>query len=230
MCPLDPRFVVTSQIAFRTSKTNSPNHTLESRMERESEWASETDRTDGKQEQTIAGKQLRGPERKRPGDKQKTDIERERGTASWRQSSVPHTHTHTHTQPPTFPVLHSGFIVSVHVAAVTQTNKNTSNQQLNLFARVRVHKRWLNECGRDGDYGRVDSNAFLCDKNSSGIRLLCRYGRRSFVKHSDWKSPALPSDNNEGWEERETDSMLCVSIIMKPQAPQSDCITTKIAS
>ncbi len=25
-------------------------------------------------------------------------------------------------------------------------------------------------------------------------------------------------------------SMLCVSIIMKPQAPQSDCITTKIAS
>lgn len=108
-----------------------------------------------------------------------------------------------HTQQSTFPILHSGFIVT----AVTQTNKNTSKQLRNLFVRVRVHKWWLNECGRDRDYGRVDSSAFLRDKNSSGIRLPCCYGRRSFVKHSEWKNPAFPSDNNMGWEERETDSI-----------------------
>ncbi len=175
-------------------------------MERESEW----DRQNGwKTGADNCRKTTQRPREDETG-RQTKDRHRERERDSIMKDRVlcaTHTHTHTHTQPPTFPVLHSGFIVSVHVAAVTQTNKNTSNQQLNLFARVRVHKRWLNECGRDGDYGRVDSNAFLCDKNSSGIRLLCRYGRRSFVKHSDWKSPALPSDNNEGWEERETDSI-----------------------
>lgn len=140
--------------------------------------------------------------RDRETNKRQTCRERERQHDEGQSFCV----AHTHTQPPTFPVLHSGFIVSVHVAAVTQTNKNTSKQLRNLFARVRGHKRRLNECGRDGDYGRVDSNAFLCDKNSSGIRPPCRYGRRSFVKHSEWKSPALPSDKYTGWGEKETDS------------------------
>lgn len=136
--------------------------------------------------------------------------------------------THTHTQPPTFPVLHSGFTVRVHVAAVTQTNKNTSKQLRNLFARVRAHKRWLNDCGRDGDDGRVEPNAFLCDKNSSGIRLSSRYGRRSFVKHSEWKSPALPSDKNAGRAEKvysTLNSMLCIIISMNPQVSRSDRTT-----
>lgn len=81
--------------------------------------------------------------------------------------------THTHTQPPTFPVLHGGFIVRVHVAAVTQTNKNTSKRLRNLFARVRAHKRWLNDCGRDGDDGRVEPNAFLCAIKTA-LGLDCR--------------------------------------------------------
>lgn len=80
---------------------------------------------------------------------------------------------HTHTQPPTFPVLHSGFIVRVHVATVTQTNKNTSKQLRNVFARVRAHKRWLKDCGRDGDYGRVEQNAFVCVIKTA-LGLDCR--------------------------------------------------------
>lgn len=196
MCPLDPRFVANMPncISHLIDKQSKP-HAWKQDGEREYEWARDRQnggKAGGRQSQENNFEAWRGRARER----NKRQTERDSMTKNRVLRG-----THTHTQPPTFPVLQSGFIVRVHVAAVTQTNKNTSKQLRNLFARVRAHKRWLNDCGRDGDDGRVEPNAFLCDKNSSGIRLSSRYGRRSFVKHSEWKSPALPSDKNMGREE-----------------------------